>query len=181
MTQFRDFAAVAKTALAYGLRPGQTDKIERWLTLTCGDGEDIRGHALHVDLELQLLMEQHPDSIGGGLMPSCDPPILNPVVGKHGTFEIRPLPVLDTHGLFFATNHGDYAGQFGIIALIPNAYSLKLLVDRILETTCWGGTADVIPAIEEYDRILESGGLSIERVRMGALVWKGWRQPDAAQ
>jgi len=61
--------------------------------------------------------------IGGSLLPSNDPEILTPVkVGNH-TLEVRALPKLDTHKLFFDDEE---------LAEHPNGFSCKALANRII-------------------------------------------------
>lgn len=106
--------------------------------------------------------------IGGSLLASSDSRILQPLTGKHGTFQVRPLPELDTHALFLDGH---------ILAMHPNGYSCRNLAERIIEV--WEGRRAEAYALEQFDYILRCGGLGPQRgaveyfARMGALAEEG--------
>jgi len=91
--------------------------------------------------------------IGGSILPSSDPRILQPQTGAHGTLQVKPLPDLDTYGLFL--------NETLLLAMHPNGYSCSGLADRIL--AAWRGERDVKYAMEQFDYILACGGLGRQR------------------
>ena len=100
--------------------------------------------------------------IGGSLLPSSEPRILQPQKGEHGTLQVRPLPELDTYGLFL--------GESNLLAMHPNGYSCHGLAERIL--AAWRGERTVAYAMEQFDSILKCGGMgrmrdSIEYIASG--------------
>jgi hypothetical protein len=94
-----------------------------------------------------------PSRIGGSILPSSDPQILQVFQGKHGSFQVRPLPELDTYGLFLDEKQ--------LLAMHPNGYSCHELAKRILAV--WDGKSDVKRAMEQFDYILACGGLGKSR------------------
>jgi len=96
-------------------------------------------------------------NIGNSILPSSDRFVLQAKSGKHGTFETRALPDLDTHGLFYARAKGDYAGHFILIAMHPNGYSCDALAKRILDA--WEGKSTPERAMDQYRYILDCGGM----------------------
>ena len=98
--------------------------------------------------------ESKPTSrIGGSLLPSSEPRILQPMQGPHGTFQVRPLPELDTYGLFF--------NERQLLAMHPNGYSCHNLAERILAV--WAGSRKEEYALAQFDYILTCGGLGANR------------------
>lgn len=91
--------------------------------------------------------------IGGSLLPSSEPRILQPQKGAHGTLQVRSLPELDTYGLFL--------GESQLLATHSNGYSCNVLAERIL--AAWHGERDVTYAMEQFDYILACGGLGRQR------------------
>jgi len=91
--------------------------------------------------------------IGGSILPSSDPSILMPRKGEHGTLQVRPLPELDTYGLFF--------NETQLIATHANGYSCHSLGERILAV--WQGERDLSYAMAQFDYILSCGGLGLKR------------------
>lgn len=65
--------------------------------------------------------------IGGSLLPSSDPHILRKIETVFGTFQVRALPDLDTHGLFLTHERGE-----SLIATHPNGYSCHNLAERMI-------------------------------------------------
>jgi hypothetical protein len=99
--------------------------------------------------------------IGGSILPSSDPHILKPLQGLHGTFQVRPLPEFDTHGLFFDER---------LLVTHANGYSCHSLAARILAV--WSGTRDVQYAMEQFDYILACGGKGLERTDIEQIALK---------
>ena len=95
-------------------------------------------------------------NIGGSLLPSAGCMTYKDKPGKFGTFQTRPLPDLNTHGLFYASNSGDYAGQYGMIAMHPNGYSCDELAARIIAAWECGDTSR---AMAQAQFILDCGGM----------------------
>lgn len=91
--------------------------------------------------------------IGGSFLPSSEPRILLPQPGAHGTLQVRPLPELDTYGLFLDENQ--------LLAMHPNGYSCNVLAERI--QAAWRGERDVAYAMEQFDYILACGGMGRKR------------------
>lgn len=91
--------------------------------------------------------------IGGSLLPSSELRILQPQQGAHGTLQVRALPDLDTHGLFF--------NETSLLAMHPNGYSCFTLAERML--AAWEGKKPVTYALEQFDYILACGGLGKKR------------------
>lgn len=102
--------------------------------------------------------------VGGSILPSAEPLTYKQKTGLHGTFETRPLPDLDTHGLFYARNKGEFAGVFILIAMHPNGYSCDELAKRAIEA--WESKA-TFRAMRQFEYILACGGIgqSAERMR----------------
>lgn len=121
-------------------------------------------------MERSMTKEQN-TNFGGSLLPSGDPLIYVPMVGRYGTFETRPCVDIETHALMFARNHGKHAGSFVMVAIKHNGYSCAALARRIIEG--WE-TGDATSAIEQFEYILECGGLGIDRDRFLNLAEKGW-------
>lgn len=91
--------------------------------------------------------------IGGSFLPSSEPRILLPMVGLHGTLQVRPLPEIDTYGLFLDEQQ--------LLAMHPNGYSCHGLAERII--AAWRGDRDVSYAMEQFDYILKCGGMGKQR------------------
>jgi hypothetical protein len=91
--------------------------------------------------------------IGGSLLPSSEPRILLTKTGEHGTLQVRPLPELDTYGLFF--------NETSLLAMHPNGYSCHGLAERIL--AAWNGERSVDYAMAQFDYILDCGGAGKKR------------------
>lgn len=95
---------------------------------------------------------------GGSILPSSDPRILQPMVGKHGTFVVRPVPDLDTYVLEFATLDGEYKPT---VAMHPNGYTCHGVAERVLSV--WDGKREPSYALEQFDYVQACGGLSMSR------------------
>jgi len=63
-------------------------------------------------------------NIGGSLLPSSDPSILEPINTPVGAMQVRAIPEEDTHGLFDVDS-----GE--LIAKHANGYSCRELAERI--------------------------------------------------
>lgn len=99
-------------------------------------------------------------NIGGSLLPSGSRETYARKTGLRGMFETRPLPDLDTHGLFFAPSEGEFAGHYQLIASHPNGFTCDELAKRII--AAWaGGSPD--RALEQFDYALACGGLGVRR------------------
>ncbi len=105
--------------------------------------------------------------IGGSLLPSGGPEVYLSKRGEHGDFETRPLPDLDTHGLFYAPR----GHTFRLIAMHPNGYSCDELAKRILDAWESGKPER---ALQQADYILKCGGLSIDLDAMRRLAQGDW-------
>ena len=65
--------------------------------------------------------------VGGSILPSNEPRILQPVETPFGILQVRVIAELDTHGLF----HRHAAGK-SLLATHPNGYSCRELLDRMV-------------------------------------------------
>ena len=92
------------------------------------------------------------------LSPYVDPDILT---GKHGRLQVRALPDADTFGLFYLANpvedRPELKRGWTLLACHPNGHSSKELANRIL--AAWEGTGDEARAVDQFNFILECGGL----------------------
>ena len=89
-----------------------------------------------------------PRHIGGSILPSSAPHILQPMVHPFGTLQVRALPDLDKHALFHLHDRGE-----SIIAMHPNGYSCHELALRIIS-----GDEQRIRAQADY--IQQCGGMT---------------------
>lgn len=64
--------------------------------------------------------------VGGSLLPSSEPRILQPIACSWGTLQVRPLPDLDTHALFLTVGEGAT-----LLATHSNGYSCHKLAEHI--------------------------------------------------
>jgi len=85
--------------------------------------------------------------IGGSILPSSDPSILAPIDAPFGRLQVRALPDLDTHALFWAHDQYD-----SLIAIHPNGYSCHQLAKRMV-----AGDEARVRAQAAY--LLDCGGL----------------------
>lgn len=85
--------------------------------------------------------------VGGSLLPSNNSRILQPM----GKLQVRVLPELDTHGLFFTHEQGEM-----LIAIHPNGFSCYELAERMS-----AGVDNAQRAIDQAQYILNCGGLTI--------------------
>lgn len=109
-------------------------------------------------------------NIGGSILPSASLGTYEIKQGAHGSFQTRPLPELDTHGLF----HDDGRGYgFQLIASHPNGYSCDELAARIIATWRDHNAVTAARAISQFDYILDCGGMGVKRVRIEDLILKG--------
>lgn len=91
--------------------------------------------------------------IGGSFLPSCDIQILQPVHGAHGKLQVRPLPELDTFGLFL--------DDTVLLVTHPNGYSCHELATRMV--AAWKDASTLYRAMAQFDYILSCGGLGKQR------------------
>lgn len=105
------------------------------------------------------------------ILPGSDAAVLRPKAGLFGTFETRPLPELETHGLFYARAAGEFAGRFTLIAMHANGHSCDELAKRLI--AAWD-SGDAKPAIEQFQYLLRCGGLGRSVVAIAALAAGGW-------
>jgi hypothetical protein len=96
---------------------------------------------------------QRTHNIGGSVLPSSDPSILEPLRGRHGTFRVRPMPELDTYGLVY--------NETTVLAMHSNGYACHSLAKRIL--TVWEGEMDISYAMAQFDHVMRCGGLGLQR------------------
>lgn len=106
-------------------------------------------------------------NIGGSVLPSSDRFVLQVKSGKFGSFTTKALPDLDTHGLFWARNYGEYAGYEMLIAMHPNGYSCDELAKRII--AAWD-TGDTARAFDQVNYILDCGGMAQSPTRMESII-----------
>ena len=94
-----------------------------------------------------------PRHIGGSLLPSSDPSILQSiVVPRLGTFQVRVIAKEDTHGLFRVGGEGVfYTGNPELLATHANGYSCRALAERIAK-------GDKVAAMEQAIGIIACGG-----------------------
>lgn len=110
--------------------------------------------------------------IGGSILPSSDPQILKPMVGKHGTFLVRPVPDLDTYVLEFESTDGKYKPT---LVMHPNGYTCHGVAERILKA--WAGEREIDYVMRQFDHVLACGGLGIARGSIEHIV-KGLPEHD---
>ena len=85
-------------------------------------------------------------NIGGSILPSNDPHILQPVETPHGVLQVRVIAELDTHGLFFKSKAGET-----LLATHPNGYSCRSLLERMVVN-------NAVRTREQVQYILDCGG-----------------------
>lgn len=140
------------------------DKLAHLCDLCAFAGSSAQALALSMVHDAAVRFVAHPAPakparhIGGSILPSNDPRILRPMPGSRGTFQVRPLPELDTHGLFLGER---------LLASHPNGYSCHSLAERILAV--WAGTKPAEHALEQFDYILKCGGLGRQREAIESL------------
>lgn len=87
--------------------------------------------------------------VGGSLLASNEPRILEPIPYKDGTLQVRVLVDDDTHGLYL----GDE-----LLAMHPNGYSCHVLAERMVK-------GDNISIHAQADYIVACGGVVTDRMR----------------
>lgn len=100
-------------------------------------------------------------------LPNSAPHILQPLTGKHGTFLVKWIPILENHGLFFDDR---------CIATHDNGFSCHNLAQRLLEV--WGGKREPEYALQQFDYILACGGTGASR---RVLEWLATGCPEETQ
>lgn len=113
-------------------------------------------------------------NIGGSILPSTPPERERHIEGVHGVFEVRPLPELDTHGLFYARKNGEHAGTFMLIAMHPNGHSCKVLGQRIAASWQFPNSGTREHAMAQFDYLLACGGMGMSRTAMELIVAGTW-------
>lgn len=88
--------------------------------------------------------------VGGSILPSSNRQILQPMVCKFGTLQVRAILVLDTHMLFLTTATGEI-----IVAEHPNGYSCHELATRMM-------AGDAKKVREQAQYILDCGGMTMK-------------------
>lgn len=88
-------------------------------------------------------------NIGGSILPSNCPEILQPIPCAFGTLRVVPIPEIDTHVLTLSTSAGTFT-----IASHPNGYSCHSLAKHMAE-----GNTD--KAVKQADYIVACGGTSV--------------------
>lgn len=104
--------------------------------------------------------------IGGSILPSSDPLVLQTKTGEHGVFQVRALPELDTHALYFARTAADLGTDEVMVASHPNGYSCDTLGKRTI--AAWSDGA-VEHALGQFDHIITCGGRGVDRDMVEAL------------
>ena len=88
-------------------------------------------------------------NVGGSILPSSDPHILQPVETSAGTtLQVRAISTLDTHGLFLQNEAGE-----SLLAMHPNGHSCYILLERM-------AAKNVAKVIQQVEYILACGGLA---------------------
>ena len=85
-------------------------------------------------------------NIGGSILPSSAPHILQPMRLGALVIQVRAIPEADTHGLFIETPHGP-----SLLATHPNGYSCHNLGERMTK-------GDKTRVREQAEYILRCGG-----------------------
>lgn len=96
-------------------------------------------------------------NIGGSILPSSSPQVLEPIATPKGVFQVRGMFHLDTHGLFVDSR---------LVAMHPNGYSCRSLAERI-------ASGDAARVRQQAQYILDCGGMTIA---VESLVW--YAQPS---
>jgi hypothetical protein len=104
--------------------------------------------------------------IGGSILPSSDAQVLQTKTGEHGVFQVRVLPELDTHAVYFARTAADLGADEVMIASHPNGYSCDTLAKRTIAAWTDG---QVDHALGQFDHIITCGGRGLERDIVEAL------------
>jgi len=104
--------------------------------------------------------------IGGSILPSSDAQVLQTKTGEHGVFQVRALPELDTHAVYFARSADDLGADEVMIASHPNGYSCDALAKRTI--AAWND-GSVERALGQFDHIIVCGGRGIDRDMVEAL------------
>jgi hypothetical protein len=89
-------------------------------------------------------------NIGGSILPSSSPQILEPMPHKRGTLQVIALPEADTHALTLKTALG-----VSIIATHSNGYSCHNLGERMI-------AGDPVRVQEQAEYIQACGGTARE-------------------
>ena len=110
-------------------------------------------------------------NIRGSVLPSSNNEVLKVKEHANGIFQVRVLESLDTHGLYF---QGRGREGFSLLVVHPNSFSCAELADRIIAVWKRKGRAyllsDVHRALEQYQYILDCGGLAVKRATIEAIL-----------
>lgn len=90
------------------------------------------------------------------ILPNSSPEILLPMVGKHGTLQVRWQEEMGSHGLFYQAVKD---GSWRFLAGHHNGYSCANLGKRII--AAWAGDVEAEYAMRQHDYILACGGHAI--------------------
>lgn len=104
--------------------------------------------------------------IGGSILPSSDAQVLQLKTGEHGVFQVRALPELDTHAVYFARTTADLGTDEVMVASHPNGYSCDTLAKRTIAAWTNG---EVKHALGQFDHIITCGGRGLDREIVEAL------------
>lgn len=135
-----------KLALVRKIEPGAT-----WRNMKTGATVTIlsrRGFKLRLRHASGRETEKQDHYFAGDYEPLPDADL----VGAHGSFQVRRLKELDTHGLFLD-------GQ--MLAAHPNEEFCRLLAGSIL--AAWAGSSEPSGAMAQFDDIMEGGGFGRSR------------------
>lgn len=93
------------------------------------------------------------------ILPNSDATIFKPVNTEHGVFQVKLIPLIDDHGLFL---------DGFLIVVHNNGYSCHNLAKRILDV--WQGKRDRLYAVDQFDYILQCGGLGCSKTSLEWIV-----------
>lgn len=124
-------------------------------------------------------IERRDRNIGGSLLPSTPPAYERIIYGHHGVFEVRALPDLDTHGLFYKRGNvpeGQLVAMHDacLIAMHSNGHSCKELGKRIAASWMFSNSGTREHALAQFDYILACGGMGMSRTAMEHIVAGTW-------
>lgn len=105
--------------------------------------------------------------IGGSILPSGNTQVFQTKSGPFGVLQVRALPELNTHAVFFARTTADLGTEETQIASHPNGFSCEVLAVRTIDAWEKGYTQW---AVDQANYILTCGGTVIEQDRFSALL-----------
>lgn len=142
-----------KLALVRQSEPGAT-----WRNMKTGSTATIlsrRGFKLRLRHASGRETEKQDHYFAGDYEPLPDASL----VGAHGTFLVRRLKELDTHGLFLDGH---------LLVAHPNEEFCRLLAGSILAV--WAGSSEPLGALAQFDDIMESGGVGRSRAAIEQII-----------